>query len=126
MAGKYYVLANEDEGGRWSFTEDQIRKTAAEIRPDATVFGPEESPGAWIIELPGTTRSTHEVVYLPGIFSFREEDAIDVTAGFVFRFLQRLAPDVPTCWVADFDGEIYPLRVADQTEADFVRELWSI
>jgi hypothetical protein len=125
MSGKYFVSASEDEGARWPFGIDQIRDLAAELHPGAEVLGPFSS-GAYQIMLPAQDGREHEVTYHADnpVFVFAEEDHIIVTAGFVLRLLQRLAPDTPAVWMADFDGDVAPLRVAGLSADDFVREIW--
>jgi hypothetical protein len=125
MAGKYFVCANQDLGAVWPFSRDQIAQVIAEVRPDATVSGPFEANDTFEVQLPGETRRGHEVIYHSAtmLFSFREEDRIDVTAGFVLQFLQGLAPEVPALWVADFVGETHPFRPIDINENEFVRQI---
>lgn len=126
MSGTYYIAANQDQGGHWSFTEDQIRRTAAEIRADAAVFGPDEPHQTFLFQFPGEERRTLEVMYQAEtmMFSFQEQDEIKDTGGFVLRFLQRLAPQTPAMWVADFDGGVNEFLPAGFTVDGFIREIW--
>lgn len=125
MSGKYFVSAAEDEGARWPFDPGQITAVAAELHAGAEVLGPFGS-GTYEITLPGQDGHEHEVTYHADtpVFIFREEDHIVITAGFVLRLLQRLAPDTPAVWMADFDGDVNPLRVSGLSVDDFVREIW--
>lgn len=128
MSGQYHVLPDTGAGGRWNFTREQLARLSSEIRPGSKVGGPYGENETYQIDIPSGEGWTHEVVYQanPDGFSFRTGDEIDVTGGLVFQIIQRLAPDVPAMWVADFDGEVYPLRIAGRTEGDFVRELLSL
>lgn len=136
MSGQYYVVPNENEGGQWRFTREQLARPVSEIRPGATVGGPYEGGSmnrdgnTYQIDIPSGETWTHEVIYQdnPDGFSFRtgNEEDLDATAGLVFQVIQRLAPHVPAVWVASFDGAVYPLRVEGRIPGEFVRELLSL
>lgn len=104
---------------------DQIRGTAASLHPGAEVLGPFSS-GACQVMLPARDGQEHEVTCHADtpVFVFREEDHIVTTAGIVLRLLQRLAPDTPAAWMADFDGDVIPLRITGRPVDDFAREIW--
>lgn len=123
MSGKYFVSADQEQGARWPFTTEELLRAAAELRPDAEIGGPYEPQGTIEISLPGQHRE-HTVTYHPGtpVFVFPEQDEVEVPATLVLELLQRLAPDVPAVWFADFEGIIHPLRL-DATAEEFAEEL---
>lgn len=127
MSGMYFISANQDQGARWTFTGSQVRELAPAILPGATVSGPHEPQDTFEIKLPAETGWDTEITYQARqmAFSFRAEDDLASTAGFVLRLLQRLAPDVPAVWFADFVGEPHPFHVAGRTTDDFASELLS-
>lgn len=122
MSGIYFIVPSGKTG--WAFTADQLAQAARELRNDATVSGPVD--GELDIELPGQTWE-HTITFAeqPASFTFKEDDGVPATGGLVLQLLQRLAPDVPTIWFADFiDGIEHPFRPEDFTAAEFVREIW--
>lgn len=126
MSGKYFVSADEDKGARWSFTAQQVREAAGQIRPGTEVAGQFEPHSTLVVLLPREDGGEQEVTYHGdrSVFVFREEDAIRNTAGFVLNLLQRLAPDTPCLCTADFDDEDTPFRPAGLSIDEFVREIW--
>lgn len=127
MSGMYFISANQEQGARWTFTGSQFRELAPAIQPGATVSGPYEPQGTFEIKLPAPTGWDTEITYQADqmAFSFRAEDDLASTAGFVLRLLQRLAPDVPAVWFADFAGELHPFHAAGRNAQDFASELLS-
>lgn len=117
MSGLYFISANQDQGARWTFTGSQIRELAPAIRPGTTVSGPYEPQDTLQITLPDDSGWDAEITYQGEqmAFSFRAEDDLASTAGFVLQVLQRLAPDTPAVWFADFVGVPHELRPADFT-----------
>lgn len=127
MSGTYFISANQDEGAHWTFTGSQVRELAPAIQPGATVSGPYEPQDTFEIKLPAESGWDTEITYQADqmAFSFRAGDDLANTAGFVLRLLQRLAPDVPAVWFADFVGELHPFRVTGRSADDFASELLS-
>lgn len=127
MSGLYFISANQDQGARWTFTGSQVRELAPAIRPGATVSGPYEPQETFEIKLPAESGWDNEITYQADqmAFSFRAEEDLASTAGFVLQLLQRLAPDTPAVWFADFVGELHPIDVARRSPDEFATELLS-
>ena len=125
MSGSYFVTADQGQGARWSFTEEQLTRAAAEIHPGAEVAGPFDPHGMYEITLRSPAGWKHSVTWQSEhmAFSFTEEDEIDITAGFVLQVLRRFAPEAPAIWVADFVGNTHPFRPADLTPDEFVHKI---
>lgn len=126
MSGKYFVAANEDQGARWPFDAQQIRRATVQLRPAAEVAGEFDPHATLVIILPGENGWNQEVTYHGDspVFVFEEEDGIRNTAGFVLELLQRLSPDTPCLCTADFDDDDLLFQPSELAVDDFVRQIW--
>lgn len=128
MSASIFVYADQEQGGRWEFTGEQVAEIAAQVRPGSTMTGPFDRMNAYEIGVPGENGAMLEVLYQPKhmSFSFEVDDFIDITGGLVYQILNRLAPGAPAKWLADFVGEEHPVRLTGKTESDFVQELLNL
>lgn len=89
----YFISVNQGQGARWTFTGSQVRELALAILSGATVSGPYEPQDTFEIKPGWDTEITYQADQMA--FSFRAEDDLASTAGFVLRLLQHLAPTSP-------------------------------
>ncbi|MER7580705.1 hypothetical protein [Kitasatospora sp. NPDC097691] len=117
MGATFYVSADQEQTGPWTFTGEQLKDCVRRHWPDATVSGAFENfleihaevePGRWA-ELAYNLRH--------GAFSFEDREPHSAPLTVIYTALHELAPAVPVVWWIDYDAELAPLDLAGGREA---------
>ncbi|MCE4942951.1 hypothetical protein LVX13_07385 [Streptomyces albulus] len=105
VGAKYFVSPDQEDGGSWSFTADQIAQTTIELWPGSSATGPFPPHGA--VELNAAVGDAHCVLtfYSEGqALVFADQDPLTTPARIILSLLNVLAPDTPTVWYTDADA----------------------
>ncbi|MER7773130.1 hypothetical protein [Kitasatospora sp. NPDC096140] len=116
MGSGFYVSADRERVGPWTFTGEQVQKCVERHWPDATVSSVFEgfleivadvAPG-WPTELSFSLQHS--------VFSFEDRGSPVGSLTVIYRVLHDLAPEVPIVWWIDHDVDIQPLDLAGGLE----------
>lgn len=107
MSGKYLVMPDQEQGGSWDFTPDQLDRVLHQHWPHARLSGPDPRFTAYELSLPFRD-DRRELTYFAdrAFFSFADQDPLDFPFRVVFTLLLQLAPTQPVLWTDDFTGDI--------------------
>ncbi|MER7850332.1 hypothetical protein ABTZ03_41110 [Kitasatospora sp. NPDC096077] len=117
MGSTFYVSADREHAGPWTFTGEQVKDCVRRHWPNATVSAAFENfleihleavPGEWA-ELSFNLRH--------GAFSFEDREPHSAPLTVLHTVLRELAPTVPVVWWIDYDADLQPLDLAGSLAA---------
>ncbi|MFJ4188218.1 hypothetical protein [Kitasatospora sp. NPDC089509] len=117
MGSTFYVSADREHAGLWTFTGEHVKDCVRRHWPDATVSGAfenfleihvEAEPGQWT-ELSFNLRH--------GAFSFEDREPHSAPLTVLYAVLRELAPTVPVVWWIDYDADLQPLDLTGSLAA---------
>lgn len=112
MGSSFYVSADREQAGPWSFSRARLEESLGRHWPEASVsdvfegfveIRAEVKPGTWA-EL--SFDKEHRV------FSFADREPWSAPLTVLHTVLREIAPDVPVVWWADFDATLETLDLS--------------
>ncbi|MFB7669585.1 hypothetical protein ACFC1R_37735 [Kitasatospora sp. NPDC056138] len=115
MGGKYYISPDEDRGGVWEFTPDQVTRTIHSLWPQPQPIPLDTSPSSGIFDFDVQVNGEScELTYFADeqFFVIPDQDPLELPFRVVYSVLTTLAPSVPAVWMADFDGAVHSVDLS--------------
>ncbi|MER7585023.1 hypothetical protein [Kitasatospora sp. NPDC097691] len=108
MSGKYLIMPDQDHGGSWDFTPEQLDQALHGNWPHARLVGPIPRFNVYTLSVPYRDE-LREFSYFDDrkFFSFSDQDPIDFPFRVVFTLLIALAPKQQVMWTDDFGGDVH-------------------
>ncbi|MFF4343675.1 hypothetical protein ACFY00_27535 [Kitasatospora sp. NPDC001540] len=107
MSGTYYVTADQERGGAWTFGFEQVEWALLEAWPLARVSGPMTQAGACGLSVPvDGVEEPVELAYFAErrFFAFADQDPLEAPFRVVFTVLTALNLADPVVWTTAWDA----------------------
>ncbi|WP_327701027.1 hypothetical protein [Streptomyces decoyicus] len=105
MGGHYYVSPDQEDGGSWSFSADQLTQTAIALWPGSEAAGPFPPKDATDLDIHTGDGRCRLTFYPEGpALVFPDQDPLLIPAQVILGLLNALAPGTPTVWWTDADA----------------------
>ncbi|MGC0416487.1 hypothetical protein [Embleya sp. AB8] len=105
MGSSFYVGADRERAGPWTFTGEQVKECVRRHWPDAMVSSVFENFLEIDAELEPGRRAELSFNLRHGAFSFADREPLSAPLTVIHTVLHELAPTTPVVRWIDFDGE---------------------
>ncbi|MFG3226886.1 hypothetical protein ACGF07_19130 [Kitasatospora sp. NPDC048194] len=117
MGSTFYISADRERAGPWTFTGDQVTDCVRRHWPASTVSHAFERFLEIDVEVEPGRRAELSFNLRHGAFSFEDREPHSASLTVVHAVLHELAPDTPVVWWIDYDGDPQPLDLAGGRQA---------
>ncbi|MFD8705332.1 hypothetical protein ACFV1W_22410 [Kitasatospora sp. NPDC059648] len=117
MGSTFYVSADREHAGPWTFTGEQVKDCVRRHWPASTVSGAFENFLEIEAEVEPGQQAELSFNLRHGAFSFEDRAPHSAPLTVIYTVLHELAPQTPVVWWIDYDADLQPLDLAGGQEA---------
>ncbi|WP_316528136.1 hypothetical protein [Kitasatospora brasiliensis] len=117
MGSSFYLSADPEQAGPWTFTGEQVQECVRRHWPDATVSTAFEGFLEIVADLDRGRPAEVSFNLQHGMFAFEDRGSLVGPLTVIYNVLHDLAPEVPVVWWIDYDVDPQPLDLAGGLEA---------
>ncbi|MFF9645901.1 hypothetical protein [Kitasatospora aureofaciens] len=117
MGSTFYVSADREHAGPWTFTGEQVKDCVRRHWPTSTVSGVFENFLEIEAEVEPGQRAELSFNLRHGAFSFEDREPHSAPLTVIYTVLRELAPQTPVVWWIDYDADLQPLDMTGGQEA---------
>ncbi|MDH6709834.1 hypothetical protein P3T27_006583 [Kitasatospora sp. MAA19] len=112
MGSTFYVSADREHAGPWTFTGEQVKDCVRRHWPASTVSSAFENFLEIDAEVEPGQRAELSFNLRHGAFSFEDREPHSAPLTVIYTVLRELAPQTPVVWWIDYDADLQPLDLA--------------
>ncbi|MFJ1936758.1 hypothetical protein ACIOGZ_29375 [Kitasatospora sp. NPDC088160] len=117
MGSSFYISADREKAGPWTFTGDQVADSVRRHWPDATVSNAFEGFLEIVADVEPGRPAELSFNLRHGVFGFEDRGSPVGPLTVIYEVLHDLAPQVPVVWWIDYDVDLQPLDLAGGLDA---------